>query len=418
MDILRKKVESLYDYRDNFFNVHDISEALNKSALLKKELEDVLTYFENADESIKSKAEYFLLKGKAYNVGVEYDEQAEEFLSKAVKLDPKLTEAWTCLGDSYCKQDNFQAAKDCFISALSHNKDKHALRNLSTITRALGQDNQGVKDSLQMAKEALQMDFNDGASWLTLGNAYLAQYFANLQNSTFMKQALSAYSKAEQNSTTRHNYTLFYNKASALEYLENFPEAISSYKSVIQLNPTFTEAQVKKDSLMKYLHDVTTLVSNKGKIREKKLKSLVEKIKPSVDVGTFAPVFTKDSTECFKNIKQLSHGFNPKCLLVGRVVGSVYSEGRICQTFCLIDQEFMCTAVMVYNTSSKWGVCIGDAIVINEPTFKEVSMDSENNPIFFPAIRIDFPTHLLINGKLPTRNTIAPASLTQKIDSE
>ena len=405
---LNREVDSLYDYRDNFFNLHDISKASEKPAFLKEKLESVLEKFEEADESCKTKAEYFMLKGKALNVTAEYNAQAEKLLSKAVKLDPMMSEAWTCLGDCYWKNDCIEAAKNCFVSSMSHKKNKEALRYLSTITRALSREKRSVEDSLQMAKEALEMDLTDGSSWLNLGNAYLAQYFGNLQDPAIMKQALSAYNKAEQDSTTRHNYTLYYNKACAHEYFEDFAEALSLYHMANQLNPTFPDGQSKESNLIKYLQDVTTLVQTKGKLHHKRLKGLVDKIKPEAHIPTHGI--------SYKNIKDLSDGPNPNCLLVGRVVGSVFSEDRVCQAFCLVDKDSTCTAVTLYNASNKWALCIGDAVVVKEPSFKVVSVP--NTTIHFPTIRINLPTHLLVNGRMPDTSSVAPIILTQTMHSE
>lgn len=69
---------------------------------------------------IQKKAECLLLRGRALNVMPNYDKQVEEFLSKAVKLDPKLSEAWIHLGESYWKKGDVKSAHNCFTGSLSH----------------------------------------------------------------------------------------------------------------------------------------------------------------------------------------------------------------------------------------------------------------------------------------------------------
>lgn len=61
-----------------------------------------------------------MLRGRALNISPSFDSQAEEALSKAVKLDPKLVEAWNELGESYWKKGDIPAAKNCFVGALGH----------------------------------------------------------------------------------------------------------------------------------------------------------------------------------------------------------------------------------------------------------------------------------------------------------
>lgn len=50
----------------------------------------------------------------------DYDPLAQDALSKAVKLDPKLVEAWNCLGECYWKNGEVEAARNCFVGALNH----------------------------------------------------------------------------------------------------------------------------------------------------------------------------------------------------------------------------------------------------------------------------------------------------------
>ena len=61
-----------------------------------------------------------MLLGKVLNVTSDYDPKAEDHLSKAVKLDPKLVEAWNQLGEAYWKKGNINGAKNCFTGALTH----------------------------------------------------------------------------------------------------------------------------------------------------------------------------------------------------------------------------------------------------------------------------------------------------------
>lgn len=69
-----------------------------------------------------SRAKYYYLKGKALNVTERFTQQAEELLTKAVKLEPNLVEAWNELGECYWKNDDIQQAKNCFVGALRHVK--------------------------------------------------------------------------------------------------------------------------------------------------------------------------------------------------------------------------------------------------------------------------------------------------------
>lgn len=53
-----------------------------------------------------------------------------------------------------------------------------------------------VERGLQLAKEAVQIDPQDGLSWAILGNAHLSRFFVISQNPKILKQCISAYSQA------------------------------------------------------------------------------------------------------------------------------------------------------------------------------------------------------------------------------
>jgi cytochrome c-type biogenesis protein CcmH/NrfG len=53
-----------------------------------------------------------------------------------------------------------------------------------------------IKQGVEYAKEAVQLDANDGISWAVLGNAYLSSFFTLLQNPHTLKLCMSAYQQA------------------------------------------------------------------------------------------------------------------------------------------------------------------------------------------------------------------------------
>ena len=79
-----------------------------------------------------------MLKGKALNIRAGHSVAAQEALAKAVKLDPKLAEAWVHLGECYWKNQDVQSAKDCFEGALNHVSIIHThtgmIKNMMTMT--------------------------------------------------------------------------------------------------------------------------------------------------------------------------------------------------------------------------------------------------------------------------------------------
>ena len=83
--------------------------------------------------STENTAKCFFLRGKALNVKPEYDPVAQDALSKAVKLEPRLVEAWNCLGECYWKKGDVEAAKNCFTGALGHVRTDYVSVNYNGI---------------------------------------------------------------------------------------------------------------------------------------------------------------------------------------------------------------------------------------------------------------------------------------------
>jgi tetratricopeptide (TPR) repeat protein len=90
----------------------------------------------------KQKAHLLYLRGKVLDFLPEYSKQAEEHLSKAIKLVPSKQETWDALGHVYWKKNDLQASRKCFEESLQQDgNNKEALRNLSMVCRQITETN-------------------------------------------------------------------------------------------------------------------------------------------------------------------------------------------------------------------------------------------------------------------------------------
>ncbi|CAG5929154.1 unnamed protein product [Menidia menidia] len=198
---MKELVDELYNFRDGYFETHPVEEAGKKQSDVAREMEQTLKKLEENEERFKHKAEFLLLKGRCLNVSPDFSAAAEESLSRAVKLEPGLVEAWNVLGEQYWKRGDLVGARSCFTGALQQKKNKVSLRNLSMVLRQLPAGSseahgKQVLESVDMARQAVQLDVTDGTSWHILGNAYVSLFFTCGQNPQFSQQALSAYAKS------------------------------------------------------------------------------------------------------------------------------------------------------------------------------------------------------------------------------
>lgn len=97
-------------------------------------------------------------------------------------------------------------------------KNKISLRNMSIILRqevisTPKERQKNIEKSVELAKEAVQLDPKDGVSWSILGNAYLCSFFVIAQDPSVLKLCMSAYKQAVNDPVARGQANLHYNRA-------------------------------------------------------------------------------------------------------------------------------------------------------------------------------------------------------------
>ncbi|XP_031555752.1 tetratricopeptide repeat protein 5-like [Actinia tenebrosa] len=420
------KVQELYDFRDNYFEKNGIEKAPVKNQEIEAKLKEVLSILDYVHAAPEDTAKCLYLRGKALNVRGDFEQTAQDALSKAVKLVPNLVEAWNALGECYWKKGDMAAAKNCFTGALSHSKNKESLRNLSMVLRQLGTEAaekaENVKKSVSMAKEALSLDISDGMSWYILGNAYLSQFFSGTHSPPILKQCMSAYTNAEKDPRTASNPDLHFNRAMAYKYQEEYEHCINDFKKAFIFDPGFQEAKEQRKKVLHYLTSTMELVKAKGKIKAKRLTSMVQSLGDS-ELGPYAggsytsPTGMTVKLECVPTT-ELKAGFNEGKVVMGRMVGSVAMDDPLPYTFAMIDNTGHCLPVTVYNMNMKSGFMVGDSLAIPEP-FIQVTDFTEDGKVYkFESIRVDNPVVLIVNKKKLGKNQLAPSVLSVTAKNE
>lgn len=414
IDFLKKAVDEVYYFRDHFFETHEISEASAKSSDVKEKQNICLHEFKEKEKEgeREDKAVFLYLKGRLLNLDGDFNQEAEGLLSRAVKLNPTLVEAWNELGESYWKKGDWVTAKTCFEGALQHKKNKVSLRCLSMVLRQLPYSTPeesiaNVELGLSKGKEAVSLDTTDGLSWSIMGNAYFAHFFLVSQNPKTLKQAMSAYAQAEKDVVSRTTPELHYNKGIALKYEEEFLAALDCFKQAQALDPTWEGPKAQETVLLKYIADIVNLIELKGKLKAKKVSSMVENILPK-HLGPYGGGEYRSPSGASVNLTQvafsdLEDGLNKEKVILGKVICSVHTENSVPFTFCMIDRTGQCLAVTLYNLSPGKGVIIGDSVAIAEPFFTKINLNHKNQAYSFQLVRVESPLVLVINGKKASR---------------
>ncbi|XP_037843556.2 tetratricopeptide repeat protein 5 isoform X2 [Chlorocebus sabaeus] len=336
---LQELVDQLYSFRDCYFETHSVEDAGRKQQDVRKEMEKTLQQMEEVVGSVQGKAQVLMLTGKALNVTPDYSPKAEELLSKAVKLEPKLVEAWNQLGEVYWKKGDIAAAHTCFSGALTHCRNKVSLQNLSMVLRQLqtgteDEHSRHVMDSVRQAKLAVQMDVHDGRSWYILGNAYLSLYFSTGQNPKISQQALSAYAQAEKvDRKASSNPDLHLNRATLHKYEESYGEALEGFSRAAALDPAWPEPRQREQQLLEFLDRLTSLLESKGKVKTKKLQSMLGSLRPAhlgpCSDGHYQSASGQKVTLELKPLSTLQPGVNSGAVILGKVVFSLTTEEKV-----------------------------------------------------------------------------------------
>lgn len=419
-------VQQLYEFRDHYFEHNSTEKALLKNQETEEKLKETLNILDYVQACSEETAKCLFLRGKALNVMPHYDPMAQDALSKAVKMNPKLVETWNCLGECYWKNGQVEAARNCFVGALNHAKNKVSLRNLSMVLRQIGKDQsekvENIKVSVEKAKEAVQCDVKDGMSWYVLGNAYLSFFFCGSQSPQLIKQCMTAYSQAFKDPVARNNPDLHFNRAMAYKFQEEYKLAVCDFKQAEALDPAWTEPNDEKSKLLNILTKTLDLLEGKGKLKAKRLHSMVQSLSPS-DLGPYGGGnYTSPSGQTVQldlvPVSKLVPGVNPNKVTVGKVVGFVPMEDPVPYIFAMVDSENHCVPVTIYNMALGSGFAVGDSVAIPEPFCQETDFTENEQTFKFMSIRVDNPVVLVVNKKKLGANRLAPSTLLVTTKSE
>ncbi|XP_048319167.2 uncharacterized protein LOC107429357 isoform X2 [Ziziphus jujuba] len=373
-----KAADDLYQLRDTCFPANP-DEKIDK---LQKESDLAIKLLDSIPPEQRKfpveRATYEYLRGKILDVFSDYKKEAEDHLSKAVKLNPSLTDAWLCLGNCIWKKGDLSAAKNCFALALSKGPNKKILCQLSMLERkmAQGTENQAelVEESIQHAKEAITLDVKDGNSWYNLGNACLTSFFVTgAWDHSKLLQSLKAYQNAEKDDGMKSNPDLYFNCATVNKYLENYERALTGFEAAGLKDPGL-KATEEVQKIVNLLDKLDNLL--RGHARSKRLASLASSL-ASVNLS---------SSYRRATIDDLSDGLNKGAAVVGKVLFFIRHENVAPLYYLLCDSNEKCFALSVYGLRYD-AIKEGDQIILLEPFYRQIEFSWKEKSIY-PSMAI------------------------------
>jgi tetratricopeptide (TPR) repeat protein len=261
---LRAEVDALYIYKENTY-----CEASKKNSDMKSLISTVLHQFSalplNAPGTpVQTKAEAYFLKGRALDAPEEYNEEAEESLSRALRLDPGNANAWAALGHCQWKKGDLESARESFNTSVRQCPTSFALRSLSQLVRlgTLADPKAAHEMSISHAKAAVALSMTDPQNWASLAIAHHQHSTQITQKEEDLKLAQRAFTravKAEAEAlicgsagegkpmqteggitvprSVRDPY-LHFNRGQVLSYLEEYDSAVASYRLAGSIDPS------------------------------------------------------------------------------------------------------------------------------------------------------------------------------------
>lgn len=155
-----------------------------------------------------------------------------------------------------------------------------------------------------------------------LGNAHMTNYFTNQADIGELEKALKAYKQCEAN-LKEPNPDLFWNRATILEYLERYAEAIQDFNTANHIDSSL-QSDKNAGKIIDFVVKTANLVQSRSNSSQKKHLEMVRSIPSSLDgFLKFPSAKGADSTSTHYSVKSvgdLAGGPNPGAILTCRVL--------------------------------------------------------------------------------------------------
>jgi len=241
----------------------------------------------------KLKSEYLYLKGKTldFSSDLKMQKEAEELLTKAIKLRPSWDDPLNALGHVYWKKKDYENAIMCYRQTGDENK--HALRNLSMVIRqqpglSIEDRINAQKESIDLANKAVALDITDAHSWYILGNFHLTCYFIDTNRYEHLNYALKAYTQSEKSQNEEYpNPDLYFNRGTIKDYLEHYQAASADYEKADEIDPNLG-ASIKAAKVKEFVTTTYRMLTKRKNHKNDKDTKLVKSVPTTIGEVRFA----------------------------------------------------------------------------------------------------------------------------------
>lgn len=386
-------------------------------------------------ENDEDRAKYAYFKGKALSCLSTTSHKAEEWLYKAVKLNPRNFEAWTVLGHCLWAKGQLAQARSCFLTSLEQAESAEALRQLSMIVRQIQQANVNpatiLDESIRHAKRSIELEPNNHKSWYVLGNAHCTRFFSVSHDMMDLKKSLMCYQKSE-NFGGSINPDLYFNRGNVLRYMQQYSAAVEAYSRAASIDPNIEQTADAIDEITEFVSRTRELVASSGKLKKKKLSAMTTQLQQEIAASAIGISLDSD-LEALGCKVSTSQAFNtsavkassadreyPGVSIALKVVLAVTKGTVPPESFLCVDAKGAFVVVSVYNLAVNGASQFNtdETVVVVDPRVKDVYFSQGNKSgedtsleVCFSIIQVVQLEKISVGGKFLNRAGIAAPTL-------
>uniref|UniRef100_M1BIL7 Tetratricopeptide repeat protein n=1 Tax=Solanum tuberosum TaxID=4113 RepID=M1BIL7_SOLTU len=338
------------------------------------------------------------LKGRFYNAIPDvYKEEAERHLVNATRLNPRLRDAWHCLGSCFVKKGHIHRAKRCYQTVLemvifrcffiSENPAKH------------------IEQSIKYAQRMLVLDDKDGICLYILGCAHFTSFLlTGGRDHNNLQLALEAYEKAKKIVAAKANPHLEYDCSMVNRYLENYKMSLIGFSDAASMNPA-SDALHQMKLTLQLLDKLEGLIQckrndknkgkSKGKSMETNLPALIESL-ANIDLN---PLYNRATMDL------LAEGPNKRIAVIAAVWCLVKYEYKAPVYYMLCDSDENSFVLIAFGIL-KEAIKQGDQVTVLEPICKFIDFEWEGKHYQFKSVRVNLLEQVLVNGNALPPNSV------------
>ncbi|CEF64063.1 Tetratricopeptide repeat protein 5 [Strongyloides ratti] len=293
MEILEEKIKSLQNYRDLFFINNP---TIPYDEFLKEIKKKVCNLKEEIPISIKDvkniTATNFYIQGKILNIMPEYDENCENYLTKAVKKECTKWESWLELAICMWKKGNYEGALECMKEAYKlNNNNCDILIEYGTVLR-----NQKKPELNELARKlclkGIEIYPNNPMIWYSYANQCLHDFYNYDKDIQYLEKSIECFNKSLSLTTpTTPLPSDFYLNFSSSHYSNgNLVECCLNLTKAVILEPYY-----------QVIHEKISCLDNL-------LKKIFQKYKEIAGDEGVNETYLNDTDTCTENLMSENNG--------------------------------------------------------------------------------------------------------------